>query len=102
MSTFYLLPPRPMLGRRFGEFLAKVFPGLTWNSAAWVDLAESLGATAEASADVYVVYREDLPAGEDAQQILVQAFGAEPGDEVVEVQAPGSSAEAVARRWQLK
>jgi hypothetical protein len=100
MSTFYLLPPRPLVGRRFGEYLANQFPGLSWSSTAWPGLAESLGSAAEASGNVYVVYREDFPDGEDAAQVLIHAFGAQPGDEVVEVTSGNYLGQGI-RRWRL-
>lgn len=85
MSKFYLLPPRPLVGRRFGEFLSSVFPGLKWDQNVWPDLANALGAAAEAHGDVFVVYREDLPSQGNTAQVLADAFGREPGDEVIEV-----------------
>src|SRR6267154_161538 len=63
MSTFYILPSRSLLGQRFAEFLASVFPGLDWQRPEWRDLAETLGADVLRQSDVYVVYREDLPEG---------------------------------------
>jgi hypothetical protein len=99
MSTFYLLPPRPLLGQRFGEFLASMFPGLTWDRSVWSDLAEALGAAASCHPDVYVVYREDLPEGELARN-LSHFFGAQAGDEVVEVNT-SNPAEVSMRRWRL-
>ena len=40
MSTFYVLPPRPVLGERFAGYLKTLFPGLDWNQAAWTELAD--------------------------------------------------------------
>jgi hypothetical protein len=86
MSTFYVLPPRPILGERFAAFLRLVFPGLEWDAAA---LGDFLGGTAVGRPDVFVVHREDLPPGEPVARALADAFGAEPGDEVIEVRAAG-------------
>ncbi len=61
MSTFYLLPARPQLGRHFGQYLETLFPGLSWPRSVWNDLAEALGSQAHCHPEVYVVYREDLP-----------------------------------------
>jgi hypothetical protein len=102
MSTFYLLPPRPQLGLRFATFLQTWFPGLDWPSGAWPELAETVGAAAGKHADVYIVFREDLPEGEDPSRALADGFGAEAGDEVVEVM-PAEDATAIGtRRWQLR
>jgi hypothetical protein len=85
MATFYLLPPRPQLGLQFARFLEGYFPDLHWNAAQRGELAEALGATACSQRDVVVVFREDLPEGEELKQVLVADFGAAAGDEIVEV-----------------
>jgi hypothetical protein len=101
MSTFYVLPPRPQLGRQFAAFLQTWFPGLDWTGA-WPDLAEALGATAAGRPDVYVVYREDLPEGEDPACALADGFGAAPGDEVVELLPAAGPAKVMTRRWKMR
>jgi hypothetical protein len=100
MSRFYLLPSRPELGQRFANYLHELFPGLDWPTSTWADLAESLGTVAARAPDVFVVYREELPEGEDITTALTDAFGAEAGDEVVEI-LPGSRGELSTRRWKL-
>src|SRR5262249_41025400 len=101
MSTFYLLPSRPILGQRFANYLQKLFPGLDWPGTSWGDLADVLGTTATRHPDVYVVYREELPEGEDLDQALAHGFGAELGDEVIEVFAGTTPAETATQRWRL-
>jgi hypothetical protein len=100
VSTFYVLPPRPYLGRCFAGYLGQVFPGLGWEDASWTSLADALTAAATGRADVYVVHREDLPAGEDTARALIDGFGAEPGDEVVEVRAAAGG--LAAQRWRVR
>ena len=100
MSLFYLMPPRPFLGDRFAAFLQTFFPGLDWDSAERASLADVLGETAEEQG-VYVVYREDLPSEEAPEQALVHGFGAEAGDEVVEVRPGGRPGEMITRRWRV-
>jgi hypothetical protein len=85
VSTFYLLPPRPVLGERFARYLQTLFPDLSWRPGAWPELADTLTAAVAGHADVYVVYGDDLPIGEDPAQALTDVFGAEEGDEVIEV-----------------
>ncbi|HEY7423174.1 MAG TPA: hypothetical protein VH682_02935 [Gemmataceae bacterium] len=101
MSIFYLMPPRPFLGDRFAAFLQTFFPGLDWDSSERASLAELLGDAADGRQDVYVVYRDDLPRDEPPTQALVNGFGAEPGDEVVEVRPGGRPGEMIARRWRV-
>jgi hypothetical protein len=97
MATFYILPSRSLLGQRFAEFLASVFPGLDWQRPEWRDLAEQLGANVPLQTDVYVVYREDLADNADVDRSLLRDFGAEFGDTVVEVSLGGRLAILTAR-----
>ena len=78
MSTYYLLPPRPLLAERCAGFLSALFPGLDWTRAALHDLAGALDAMASDHPDVYVVHREDLPEGEDPARAL-EAVRSVPG-----------------------
>jgi hypothetical protein len=102
MSTFYVLPPRPVVGERFAGFLQLVFPGLQWDAPLRTHLADALGEAALSHPDVYVVYREDLPSGESVARALVHAFGAEAGDEVIEIRPAGRGAELTAARWRVE
>jgi hypothetical protein len=101
MSTFYLLPPRPVVGERVAGFLQLFFPGLQWDAAVRSHLADSLGEVALGHPDVYVVYREDLPPGDSVARSLVDGFGAEPGDEVIELRLAGRGVELTAARWRV-
>jgi hypothetical protein len=100
MSTFYLLPPRPLLGEQFAGFLQTFFPGLDWDTTARANLAELLGTTVS-QPGVFVVYRDDLPSGEGPARALMDGFGAEPGDEVVEVRPGARPGSVTAHRWRL-
>lgn len=102
MSIFYVLPSRPLLGQRFAEFLQTVFPGHQWPRDQWCDLAEMLGGQVQQRADVYVVFREDVPEGVALDEAMTRDFGAAPGDEVVEVAPGGRLAVLTARRWKLE
>jgi hypothetical protein len=101
VSTFYLLPPRPVLGERLAGFLQTVLPGLDWDLATRAALAETVETAASAHADVFVVYREDLPDGEPPARALADGFGAVAGDEVVEVRSGARPGEMTARRWKV-
>jgi len=102
MSTFYVLPPRPLLGARFADYLQTLLPGLDWSPNGWPDLVEMLSAAASRHSDVYVVYREDLPEGEEPGRALADGFGAETGDEVIEVCAAPEPGGMSARRWHIR
>jgi hypothetical protein len=101
MSTFYVLPSRPLLGQRFAEFLENAFPGLAWPREQWRDLAELLGHEVLRRNDIFVVYREDVAEGAALDEALVRDFGATAGDEVVEVSPGGRLAILTARRWRV-
>jgi hypothetical protein len=102
MAVFYLLPPRPFLGERFAGFLQTYFPGLDWDAATRSQLADVFGAAVVGRSDVYVVYREDLPHGEAPVRALMDGFGAEAGDEVVEVRPGARPGEVVTHRWTVE
>jgi hypothetical protein len=101
MSIFYLMPPRPFLGDRFADFLQTLFPGLGWDSSSRTNLADLLRDTAGEQEGVFVVYREDLPSDESPARALVDGFGAEDGDEVIEVRPGGRPGEVLTRRWRV-
>ena len=100
MSTFYLLPPRPLLGEHFAGFLQTVFPGLSWDGPRNANLVETL-ASAVCQPDVFVVFREELPDGESLALALMDGFGAEAGDDVVEVRPGSRLGEWTTRRWRI-
>jgi hypothetical protein len=101
MSRFYLLPPRPEVGARIASLLGLLLPGLDWDVAMRANLADALGDAAGYHEDVIVLYREDLPAGETVSRALVDGFGAEPGDEVIEIRSAGRDADLVSRRFAI-
>jgi hypothetical protein len=96
MATFYLLPPRDCLDRAVGDVLARLLPGLPLPADPWDVVADRVAAAAGWPADVFLVPRDDLPDGEPVGPALAAAFGAEPGDRVVEV-----GAARPARAWAL-
>jgi hypothetical protein len=101
MATFYLLPPRPFLAERLAGFLQALLPGLDWDADARAGLADVVGTVASGRPGVYLVFREDLPAGEPPARALVDGCGAEPGDEVVEVRPGPRTGELLTRRWRV-
>ena len=83
MATFYLLPPRANLDQSLTDLLGRLLPGLPIPEAVWDDLVGRL--SAGWPDDVFLVPRDDLPDGDSPDDSLVNEFGAEPGDRVVEV-----------------
>ncbi len=95
MATFYLLPPRACLERAVSDLFGKLLPGLPLPSDAWDILTQQLIPTSAWPADAFLVPRDELPDG-DPTETLVECYGAEPGDRVVEV-----SLSRPARTWTL-
>jgi hypothetical protein len=84
VSTFYLLPPRSLLADHLVDSVQTFLPGVDLavddRRRLFASLIEALG-----EGKHFLVYREDLPVGEDVEQALIHGCGAETGDEVVEV-----------------
>lgn len=96
MATFYLLPARGLLGDHLADTLGAFLPGVDWTSRARQRLAEVLLQTLELRDEVFLVFRDELPRDGGAESALVDGYGAEPGDEIVEVR-PGLPS----RRWRV-
>ncbi len=99
MATFYVLPPRASLELVLSEVLGRLLPGLPLPADAWDCIADRLGSAAQWPADVFLVPRDDLPEGQSIGESLCAAFGAEPGDRVVEINI--TRAQAAPRIWVL-
>jgi hypothetical protein len=91
-----------MLGDHLAGSLGQWLPGLDWDGPTRLNLTEALRSAATCYPDVYLVFREELPDGVATTQALVDCFGAEEGDEVIEVRVPGQIAVPVARRWHIR
>jgi hypothetical protein len=102
MALFCLLPPRPLLAPWLANCLQSLLPEWTWTDDAGTVLAEALAAAAARRPDVFVVHREELPEGESPARALADGYGAEPGDEVLEVRPGSRSGEWKTRRWRLQ
>jgi hypothetical protein len=101
VATFYLLPPRPLLGDRVADFLSSLLPGLDWDSGMRTNLADAIASAAEVHDGVYVVFRDELPVGELPESALADGFGAETGDEVIEVRPATTPGGLTSRRWRI-
>ncbi len=97
MATFYLLPPRSCLEQSIEDVLARLLPGLPLPADVWDVVADRIGSAARWPSDIFLVPRDDLPEGEPVGGALAAAFGAEPGDRVVDV----SLARGTSRAWVL-
>ena len=101
MSTFYLVPPRRFLAEHLASYLNGLFPGLNWTGPNSSELVEALDGVISEHSDVYVVHREDLPQIPDLGLALAEAFGAENGDRVIEVEIGAGASKPTTRSWQV-
>jgi hypothetical protein len=97
VATFLVLPPRELLEHAMTEFANRLLPGLP-KPLGLADVLLAHVVAAQPGADrTYVVYREELPDAGDTLDVLVEAFGAEPGDRVLEFGPPRNLAAAGVR-----
>jgi hypothetical protein len=99
MAAFYLLPPRSVLESAFCDLLTRLLPGLPLPMESWETITDRIGSAAGWPDDVFLIPRDDLPQGESVGESLAAAFGAEPGDQVVEVSLARTP--ATIRQWVL-
>jgi hypothetical protein len=98
MSTFYVLPSRPLLEDYFAEALKPLLPCASNHPSMLTEILESAMLL---HPDVFVVHREELPEADDLTRALQEGFGAEPGDEVIEVRSGKTRRDWTSRRWRL-
>ncbi|MBX7105033.1 MAG: hypothetical protein K1X57_13185 [Gemmataceae bacterium] len=95
MCTFYLLPERNEVARRFSSYLQSWFPGVR---PAMDELPDRLASTVDPRS--VVIFADELPTmrGSDLPTVLSEDFGARPHDRVIDLRN-GPSGEAAADAW---
>ena len=101
MAVFYVLPPRPALGEYLGGMLQPFIPGVSIDRNACADFVDSLVAGSPDADEHYVVYREDLPEGEEVNTALREGFGAEEGDRIMFVTMGPQAGEPRVKSWRV-
>ncbi|MFO0879582.1 MAG: hypothetical protein U0840_19735 [Gemmataceae bacterium] len=96
MATFYLLPGRSSVSDQLVDSMGQFLPGIDWPMTDRLRLGEILLEQLALRDGVYLVFRDELPRGAAPESALIDGYGAESGDEVVEVR-PGLPA----RRWRI-
>jgi hypothetical protein len=100
MATFYVLPPRAVLGECLARFLRPFIPGVPVNRELCADLIDSLVAAASGE-NACILHREELPEGHDMSEALRDACGAEDGDQIILVNVGPKPDEPRVRVWTL-
>jgi hypothetical protein len=85
MARFYVLPPRSFVGQQYASLLREFFPGRPIDRYELSDLAESLAANVEKDPHAIVIFEEDLADDAPVEIVLRRDFGAEPGDEIIDI-----------------
>ncbi len=101
MATFFVIPPRECLEQAVAEFLARVLPGLPTDPRVTESILAAIEFEANRADDVYLIHREDLPGLGRLERDLREGFGAEAGDQIVEVSATVGGCPANIRRTTL-
>jgi hypothetical protein len=102
VAIFYVLPPSPLVADHLADYLGSWLPGLDWDEPTRLNLTEAIRAAASCRPDVYLVFREELPEGVATTEALIDAFGAEHGDVIIEVRSAFHEGYPAARRWQIR
>jgi hypothetical protein len=97
MATFLVLPPRELLEHAVTEFADRLLPGLPKPLGLADVLLAHVVAGLPRNEQAFVIYREELPDDGDTVRLLQDAFGAEPGDRVLEIGPPRNLAQAAVR-----
>jgi len=100
MATFYLLPARPILEDSLARLVGEWLPGLP-AARAGMELADALQANVSRQRDIILVFREELPELTGSVEALRDGFGAEPGDEIVELRLTNEAGAVQAKRWRV-
>ncbi len=85
MATFYVLPARPLVEQMMDRMLAECLPTLPSPLIPLDQFTDLVRDHAERKPNIFVVYRDELPEGTDILEGLRDAFGAESGDDVIEL-----------------
>ncbi|HLW64944.1 MAG TPA: hypothetical protein VKS79_06445 [Gemmataceae bacterium] len=101
MARFYLLPPRSVVADCMARSLRVSLPGLPIRVQTVEDLLDVLQSSYDEEAEVFVLFREEIPDGVNLELVLEDAFGAEFGDEITELRLTGNG-QLAARTWRFE
>jgi hypothetical protein len=102
MATFLILPPRELIEHAVCSFANRLIPGFAVPPGLWERFIDELVTPFEQEADgpVFLLHREDLAEGSVGEG-LIDGFGAEQGDRVIEIDSPRPQGPGAVRRWAI-
>ena len=102
MSTFYVLPPRPVFGDHLAAFLQAFLPGLDWDAAARAGLADAVADVAVSETDAYLILpRRSARRRAPSPQALTTVSGRRRTTKWSRCGIGGRAGEPAASRWRL-
>jgi hypothetical protein len=84
MAVFYLLPTRDELSHQWARYFRQWFPGLT---DVGPEMADQIAEVIVPQPGVFVVFADDLPENGHVWEALVDGFGADRGDRVIDLRS---------------
>jgi hypothetical protein len=102
MARFLILPAREIIEHSVAEFIGRLLPGHSVPAGMWERIVRDVTENQASSGnEPIVLHREDLLEEGDLIDSLVQGFGAEPGDEVTEIEAIRANREGRSKTWHI-
>lgn len=101
MTTFYILPPREHIEHAVAEFLNRLLPGVPAQPKLTRRFPDLIAAAHPRPEELFFIHREDMPGLGDVTEDLTRCFGAEEGDEVVEIGPSSGLNPARVQRWTI-
>jgi hypothetical protein len=96
MARFLILPAREIIEHSVAEFIGRLLPGYPVPTGLWERIVRDVTEN-----QAFVLHREELMEEGDVIDSLVQGFGAEPGDEVTEIEAIRAHREGRSKTWHI-
>ena len=103
MARFLILPAREIMEHSVAEFVGRLLPGHPVPAGLWERIVRDVteNQAGDGREPPFVLHREDLMEEGDVIDLLVQGFGAEPGDAVTEIEAIRANREGRSKTWQV-
>ena len=96
MARFLILPAREIIEHSVAEFIGRLLPGHAVPAGLWERIVRDVTEN-----QAFVLHREELMEEGDVIDSLVQGFGAEPGDDVTEIEPIRANREGRSKTWQI-